>query len=382
MVRILLSLLILFSTGVYAAELHVGAGQTYTHIQGAIDASGNGDTIWIHPGTYTGENNTMLQVNSGIDNTHRTIISGVIGEALPVIDCQQSGDADICAFDVRTRSYITFQYLHVTNSGGHERGAFYIGHDGNPNYITIDHCTVTNTNVGGSHASYNPAAIRLRGNGGNIVVSNCDLSGEDASGLKIETTGLTNVTIENNYIHDVLHGVAVKWGNTDNQTTIIRNNIIRNPSFRGMVCDQSYTLIENNIIDSPGTEGITFGSNYGGTYCTFSHNTMYGADPAIYFKGGAPSGYNTVIDNILYNTSNITDYGSGGHTLSNFTTDPDFTDAVNHDFSLEVGSGAIGTASDSKDYGADLDLVGIDGDDGPASTPSTSGLTKSGLEFY
>ena len=45
-------IVVLFIGSSNAAQLHVGVGQTYTHPQGAWDASSNGDEIIIHAGTY------------------------------------------------------------------------------------------------------------------------------------------------------------------------------------------------------------------------------------------------------------------------------------------------------------------------------------------
>ena len=46
-------LLLLFTTlAASAATLNVGAGQTYTTVQSAINAVSNGDTVLIAPGTY------------------------------------------------------------------------------------------------------------------------------------------------------------------------------------------------------------------------------------------------------------------------------------------------------------------------------------------
>ena len=48
----LICTLVLFATAARAATLNVGPGQTYTTIQSAINAAGNGDTVLVAPGTY------------------------------------------------------------------------------------------------------------------------------------------------------------------------------------------------------------------------------------------------------------------------------------------------------------------------------------------
>lgn len=51
LVLVLLVTLLVFSVG-QAAQLHVGAGQTYTDLQSAFNATASGDEIVIHEGTY------------------------------------------------------------------------------------------------------------------------------------------------------------------------------------------------------------------------------------------------------------------------------------------------------------------------------------------
>ncbi|MCP3685054.1 MAG: hypothetical protein GY861_20525 [bacterium] len=377
--RIIILLVLLTTHSTFAADLHVGSGQTYSTIASAITASSSGDTIYVHEGTY---NESALTPKSGIDADNRTTITGVDGEARPVIDAQQGADTRVSTFHLTNVSYLMFYRLDIRGGGGHERGSITIGVEGSGvSYVTIDHCKISETNVGGSHMSYNPGHIRIcyQESVDHVIVSNCELTGEDASGFKIDSIYSSDITIENNYIHDTITGVTFKWGNTSDKNCIVRNNIIRDVEHRLLYIDQSYVTIENNVLDTSDTDGAVFCDNWGGSNCVISHNTFYGtADRAIYFKVSASN--NTMIDNIIYSSNTIVDYGSGNDGASgNFTTDPNFTNAGAHDFSLQPGSGAIGTASDSEDYGADLDLVGIDGEGAEEeSTPAISGATIMG----
>ena len=96
--------------------------------------------------------------------------------------------------------------------------------------------------------------------------------------------------------------------------------------------------------------------NYGGTNCNISHNTVYGSDSEA-VRLNSSSSNNTLVDNILYSVSTVNDYGTSNSTTGNFTSDPLFVDAENHDFTLGSGSSAIEAASDGEDMGADLSLV-------------------------
>jgi len=62
---------LLVSVAAQAAILHVGTGQTYTTIQGAVNAAGTGDEVIIHAGVYTetvslvDKNNMIIRANIG-----------------------------------------------------------------------------------------------------------------------------------------------------------------------------------------------------------------------------------------------------------------------------------------------------------------------------
>ena len=248
---------------------------------------------------------------------------------------------------------------------------------GKTSYITVDNCKVSETNVGGSLTTYNPGHIRIGygGFGTQITIKNCELTGEYSGGIKIYSMGgyiFTNITIENNFIHDVHTGIAFKWGDDVNKNFIVRNNIIQNGIHRGIYCDQSYVIIQNNIIANFPT-AIKFGDNWGGSYTNVSHNTIYGStNNALYFAYGSN---NTIRDNILYSTSKIADYASNNSLVNNLLTDPQFVDESKMNLHLLPESNAIGNATDGKDIGADVDSVGINvTSENPSELSSPTGL--------
>jgi len=343
-----------------AADLHVGPGQIYTRIFDAINASSGGDKIIIHAGIYNEKNITP---KSGIDDSHRTIIIGAEGEEMPVIDAQSGAGAEVMTFNLSGNN-ITLSGLHIRGGGGKEEYASVsIGPYGNPANVTVTGCRISETNIGGTLHSYNPAHIRcgMGNNLSNIVISGNEIFGAAAAGIKMDARYVNSITIENNYIHDALMGIAIKWGDSTDRNISVRYNKIQNVANRGMYIDQGYVDIQHNIIDTVTADssavGIFLHDNFGGNNCAALHNTIYGAaNYAVYMYAGGDN--NTITDNILYSSSIVKDYGSG-NTFSNFTDNPLFTNASNHDFTLQAGSGAIGTASDGTDMGANVSLVGI-----------------------
>ena len=109
-----------------AAVLHVGEGYTYATISSAINSSNNGDTIYIHAGTY---NEDSLRPKSGIDQSNPTIISGYPGETRPIIDANAAAGTRIVTFDISAVSYVTLKDLDVRGGGGSETGSITIGNE-------------------------------------------------------------------------------------------------------------------------------------------------------------------------------------------------------------------------------------------------------------
>jgi hypothetical protein len=328
-------------------------------INHAISSSNGGDVIYIHSGTY---NEYMLRPKSGIDINHPTILKAYNFSNKPVIQGSYS-DPNDRTFDL-IGNYITLDGLDIQGGGGSNCGAaICLGYDFAASYITIKNCYIS-----GPTADHDqPAHIRI-GYGGevtNVIIENNEITGAIATGIKmhVQVGSCGHYLIQNNYIHDTLQGITVKWGNSTDKDIIVKNNLLRNISTRCFYWDQSYATIENNVCDTA-SNGMYFGDNFAGTYNTIKHNTFYGCSgDAYYFAKGAN---NTFLYNIRYQSSTVHDYGPGGNTFLDYTNNPLFANASNHDFSLLIGSGAKGTAPDpdNKDYGANVSLVGINAGSG------------------
>ena len=127
-------------------------------IQAAIDASSEGDTILVAPGTYapiaTENKNIMIQSTSGKDTT---IIDGS-GKSR----CALLGTSTNECLTVLHGFTLTNGWLYVTTNGGGVRGA---GARGG----IIENCTIVNCRVDGGYGGYG-------GDGGGVAdarVSGC-----------------------------------------------------------------------------------------------------------------------------------------------------------------------------------------------------------------
>lgn len=332
-----------------------------------------GDVLNIRAGTY--DEHDIRVSHSGVSGAYITI-QGYMGDAMPILDANAAPGSNTSVFILENTDYIKIRGLHLRGGGGSESGTITLGRDFNVSNVIIENNIISDTNVGGTRSSYNPAHIRISQGGvvTNVTVQNNEIFGADASGFKIDSRPdhASALLIQNNEIHDVLMGIAVKWGNSINQGITLRYNMIYDCSERGIWADQGYITILHNVISGCAV-GMLFGENWGGNDCTVRHNTLYGNTKSVYFGNYASA--NNLADNIRYSSSSIEDYGNG-NTLSDFVSDPLFVDAQNNNFQLANGSGAHNTASDGTDYGANISLVGIqDGDSSDSTTPSPpSGL--------
>ncbi len=204
----------------------------FNNIQHAVNASSDGDTILVYPGTYT-TSSVFADAVVEIPYGKSLSIQGVSGSAVTIIDAQNEyGRGGL-----------------VSNSS-----------------LSIEGFTIVN-----GSASYYGGGITMYGGG---IVRNCIINGNssgwDGGGIfngGSTTVSIVDSTISNNQsIGGYGGGIAIDMGGT---ATIENCSIIANTSYRRgggvYINESSQTSITNSIIES-NSNNDSFGRG-GGVYC-------------------------------------------------------------------------------------------------------------------
>ena len=199
------------------AEWHVypGAG---TPIQDAIDGAGEGDTIYVHEGTY----------DENVDVGKRLTL---IGDGADVVTVTAE-DAEDHVFDV-TVDQVNISGFTVTGAtGGHDVGIY---------LINADHCNIYDNNISNNeygihlHSSSNNNiidnnvlnnswyGIDLRYSSNNSIIDN-NASGNDWGGIRLSSSSYNNIT-DNNASDNQFYGIDLSASSNNN---LDRNNASNN----------------------------------------------------------------------------------------------------------------------------------------------------------
>lgn len=224
---IILGFTIIFSSGLSAADVIID-NSTSEGIKGSL---GN-DTISLNNGTYTGVNNTNVNVPSGKNLT----IQSQNPNNKAIIDCQGT-------WFLSNGGNLTLINLIIKNANG---GA--IGSNG---YLTIINCTFIN-NTGGDGG-----AIRNNANSSIIGSTFINNTATGSGGAIYSYTGNLNVS-DSNFINNI--ALSTGWGGgaiyTTSDTVMINNsNFTNNTSgfFGGAIMAQNganFTILNSNFTDN------------------------------------------------------------------------------------------------------------------------------------
>ncbi len=139
-----------FPTTAVTATLHVGSGQTYSTISGAVDAASSGDTIIVHDGTYTENVGVNKQLTIQSQNGYLNTIV-------------QASDSSDHVFEV-TASNVTIRDFSVYGAVGDCAG-IYLGSG-------ASHCTIVNNRCGWDPDHKNYYGIYLSLSNNNTISDN------------------------------------------------------------------------------------------------------------------------------------------------------------------------------------------------------------------
>lgn len=254
--------LLLMASGVMAAIIQVGPGQTYTTIQAAVNAASAGDEIQVAAGTYAeaitipiGKALTITGANAGVAAGNNPGVRG----AETIIDG-----------GIRLLSASTINGISIQN--GIQLGSFKYGVSVEADGATVINCIVTNVpNEGGivtltnidnftltnSTIQNNYRGIYFNPGGGHSLTGNL-IDANNGAGVGIGSDGLSNFTMTGNTISN--HTVE-GWGASAVGTNVVAegnsflNNGVSVAHYGGNAIDAS----PNYWNGSPSTSGTVTG---------------------------------------------------------------------------------------------------------------------------
>ncbi len=236
-------------------------GGDYTTIQGAINASSDGDTIRIWDGTYT-EN---VVVNKSVT---------IEANSSAVLDGSDSGHG--MWINV---SNVTIQNLSVTNCTSSEDGIFYSGI-----YVYNSSCTLENVTL--DNVTVNDSDVGVYTN--NIAhsdITNCNLSNNGVLGIYLINTNYCNIS------YNEINGTTTASGGPVGGSAVYFENSGYNNVFENIVCNNTMTgfyvsgATGNNIYNNTfWNDGVQLtGTSLTHHIHTIENNTVNG-DELRYYK--------------------------------------------------------------------------------------------------
>lgn len=333
LVRLGNSVLLLLVSSVFGNIIDVP--NDYSTIQEGINATIDGDTVYVHQGTY-------------IENIYfngKNIV--VMGEdrATTIIDGNQNSSVAIFNSGENSATLIGFTLTNgMSSSGG---GVSCTSVD-----IVLKDLIITENNT--SSSSYNSGGGLYINNSTviieNVIISNNINTNANAYGGGIwsesSILNLFNVEINNNVSHYGGGGVDLR------NSTLIGKNI----------------LLSNNTMTSPSQQssGILIEWNSSAYFDQFtSYNNNLWISDAIEVSINNSIIWNSTLGGSSYNVTYSNVQGGFGGT-GNINSDPIFVDVNNDDFNLQWGSPCINTGNPDSDgdgisYETDIDDQDPDG---------------------
>ncbi len=301
MKKYLIFITLLISAGLFSTTINIPAD--YSTIQDGVNASSDGDTVRVAPGTYTGQ----------IDFSGKNI----------TVASEYAFDYDLGHID-QTIIDANWNGRVVTFNNGETNTAMLIG-------FTIQNGD-TQTNGGGILCD--GASPKLM----NLVVKDC--AGNHGGGISLENSNseLLNIKLTMNYSTD--DGAAIYVGNNSN---VSLKNILAYSNDGSGAPGIAFENSAGSVINSTVTGNfVMFGSGAGGVNCSGSSDVVI--FNSIIYGNSAPqivNSQNLWVYYSCYEGSITSNTGATLDELNTITSDPSFVDPNNSDYHLTQNSPCV-----------------------------------------
>jgi len=319
-----LALTLALASSAHATILNVPSD--YATIQGAIDASADGDTVLVAPGTYY-ENIYIAGKNITVTGDRREPEN-------VVIDGNSNGS--VVTFDGApidsTTSFSGFSIQGGRNVYGGGLLLFY-------SHPKISNLIIANNEAVDQDGSYHGMGGGIFCMGDNpdisnaVIIENSAVNGGGGIGCVLSDPTLTNVEIINNHSDMMGGGLRLDGSN---------------------VSLVNVTLCNNNADSVTGTGSIFF---YNGASATLKNSILWNNSPneIQFYPDAGPNGLAISYSDLMGGQEGIVSNDNGEVTWGegNIDSNPLFVDADNGDFHLQAGSPCIDTGDPNSDNDPD-----------------------------
>lgn len=303
------------SLKVIGNTLYVGGNgpENYTRIQDAINASSNGDTIYVFSGVYTENIVINKQIMIIGQNKNNTIIDGNRSDDVVLITSdfvsiggftiQNSGiffntnDYD-CGIDIKSNLNTVFDNIISNNLLGIRMQGTYANNLSrniltSNSYFSIQISSSYNNSIIFNNISNNPYGLYINDSSNNNVISNNLISNNSNKGIQLFHECVNNIIIENKIISN-REGICLVDFDSNNT---IKDNLFDSNSDSGI---SIHGQCSNNII----TYNNVRNNGYFGIYNYNNNNNNISNNIIENNKGGIKislSSNTTIFHNILIN---------------------------------------------------------------------------------
>lgn len=275
-----------------------------------------GDTVYFRGGTY--------YISSTVDTNGSNGHNGTSANPITFTSYNNENPVFIATGGSGVMFQISKDYNVVKDitidAGGHFGVVFGVGWYNGDRAITgfvADGLTISNWSDGDNHNAFYIGSSCSAITATDVTIKNCTIAGlssganQNYSGIQV--FGAAHFSIENNDISQVRRGIYIKHSSAGyiDQDDIIINNYVHdlNDGAIGLRINGNYVDVINNLIIGNveyGEDAESCGTP-NGTYITFRHNSFVGSAEQLYDGGGRNV---TIEDNLFASTFNVYRYSN------------------------------------------------------------------------